>query len=749
MPTSTGFTGFLSETASQFKDKLSQLPPQGDAFKVVRTLATSDTAKALKTGSTMVRKAFTVPVPKPTAPSAPSHTSTVKFRVDQYLIGTKFDMKGNVTSLPKYGGVFHGAKLMTDKQIEESKAQPDFKVIKPKDIPKAIRVEENKDVAKNSLEDLKKIIEVARTIPRQKVTFKDALKYAQIQPGLTGRFPKSPFSPLTEILDKKFNNISKLQSIESDLEKIANGDVKGFFSSLSESIVRQPEVALTPLAIYPPARPFVQAVVSGLGAAREIDKVMELRDIQKKLESDEPLTTEEAFVWYSEIRDRLTNRSFLGDIGASLPEIARFGSDIATGEMVTNKIFKAKIKGALDDILVRGTVVATAQPTLISKMVEENIAPEFQFIRDPENRTVAILLENDKDFIEATTRAFGRQWVENVTERMGSYMKLPKGVASKYLKQTLLSTVVKDRIRKSGVQTAFDSFKKATRWDGLIQEILEEEIGEPALALLEERRYQNPISTEEGRARLARETVSIAMWDGFLNSPSYAPTVIQLAKDIAADKSGKVKVGILLPGIEPPEKPKKESPLLQVESIRKVSGLARGVEALAVANKVIDSLDNLSEYDTIQIKDQEEKASALILEDYERAKRIAFGLEAPPLGVQKFMVFKTVEDLANKQGDINTIIKLSQSRLTTESSEAAQTLRILAERDPLSPVSAIRDIVRIREKTAEKRLASKKTTLQKERATLKKTYRTQIRAESVKIRPTKETWASFVQSIQC
>lgn len=198
------------------------------------------------------------------------------------------------------------------------------------------------------------------------------------------------------------------------------------------------------------------------------------------------------------------------------------------------------------------------------------------------------------------------------------------------------------------------------------------------------------------------------------------------------------------PKIEQPQPPtgpvSREIPVAATEE-RAASGLAKGVEAAAVEKKLTEGFEGLSGYDQINMKDQAERAGDLIRRDYSRAKRIALGLDKAPDGLKDFSVYVAVEKQAQKEGDVETLRRLAtMSRLNEESSGAAQTLRILAERDPDSPVAAIAEVAKAREKgAAAKGLKNAAKEVKGEVA----------KAKASIARAPKEDWSSFVDSITC
>lgn len=174
----------------------------------------------------------------------------------------------------------------------------------------------------------------------------------------------------------------------------------------------------------------------------------------------------------------------------------------------------------------------------------------------------------------------------------------------------------------------------------------------------------------------------------------------------------------------------------------KVRGLAAGVEAKAIENKLVSNLGDLPEYKSVSMKDQAIKAADIMTKDPGLAKAIAMGEKSAPDGVLPESVFVAVEDAAIKNGDVATLRDLaSGSKLTSEATTMGQRIRTLAERDPDSPVKAIGDLVKSRREVAEKRTGNF------EKA--KKQVSEGVKSEIAKNKPTKETWSDFVTSLQC
>jgi hypothetical protein len=144
------------------------------------------------------------------------------------------------------------------------------------------------------------------------------------------------------------------------------------------------------------------------------------------------------------------------------------------------------------------------------------------------------------------------------------------------------------------------------------------------------------------------------------------------------------------------------------------------------------------------MKEQAGKAQDLLTKDYEKAKRIAMGEELSPTDVLPESVFVAVENKAVAEQDVATLKDLATSSgLSTEATTMGQRIRTLAERNPESPVSAINEIAKVREKRAGEKLKIKDV------KKAKKEIVKQVRTEIKKVAPTKESWSDFIRSIQC
>jgi hypothetical protein len=147
----------------------------------------------------------------------------------------------------------------------------------------------------------------------------------------------------------------------------------------------------------------------------------------------------------------------------------------------------------------------------------------------------------------------------------------------------------------------------------------------------------------------------------------------------------------------------------------------------------------LAKYDPITIKGSLEKVAEL-LSDRKQIEKILSGEVNIESGLRQ-PFFNAVEKLAIKTKDINLREKLVSSPIATERSLAAQELGSSAyNMNETSPVKVIKDIQKVYTEKATKNAKVKQEILSKDKVEVK---------NEVRKLNTKETWASFVKSIQC
>lgn len=170
------------------------------------------------------------------------------------------------------------------------------------------------------------------------------------------------------------------------------------------------------------------------------------------------------------------------------------------------------------------------------------------------------------------------------------------------------------------------------------------------------------------------------------------------------------------------------------------SAVGKGVEARAVSAKLTKSLGDLPEYSKVNMKQQGEDATHLLINDEQKAIDIALGKEAPPAHLLPESVYTAVEAKALATGDVDLLRALAHSTRVGEATTMGQRIRALGEREPNSPVKAIRSVADARKASIERKTGT----------TLNKAITTEVKAAvAEKPKITKETWGSFVESLRC
>lgn len=173
------------------------------------------------------------------------------------------------------------------------------------------------------------------------------------------------------------------------------------------------------------------------------------------------------------------------------------------------------------------------------------------------------------------------------------------------------------------------------------------------------------------------------------------------------------------------------------------NGLAVGVRKKAISSGIRIHLADLPEYEKVDVDDQAEQSLKLLVADKMYAMDIALGKAEPPPGLLPESVFIAVENDALSRGDAETIQQLATaSSLVSEATTMGQRIRMLAERDPYSPVSAIKSLTKRRQELTEEKSGKKVTQLKKE-------AETEIKEAVAKAQPKLSEWGLFIDSIKC
>jgi len=181
---------------------------------------------------------------------------------------------------------------------------------------------------------------------------------------------------------------------------------------------------------------------------------------------------------------------------------------------------------------------------------------------------------------------------------------------------------------------------------------------------------------------------------------------------------------------------KKESTPPPLEGEKKVRGFAKSTEKRAIESGLVNEIKNLPEYEPKRDKPRIEEVSKIIENDFERAKRIALGLETHPT-VESGFFHEGLRLIAEKNGDANLIIELANSKITVQATEAGQFIQALKDHNPLSSVRAVKEIIKERVSRVKDYTVKKKN--------IKKEVKAQMKKNNLKFKD----WDSFIKSIRC
>ena len=296
--------------------------------------------------------------------------------------------------------------------------------------------------------------------------------------------------------------------------------------------------------------PFVGSVVS----------FKELKDtytvIEKKKNGVELTPTEKAILEKETAREieNVVNEKglgyFLGSMVANMPtfglEFALTGGLFSTaskGVQATSTVSKvatkspaaAKLLGALGGITAQTTIGFA--PEILEKAAEYTV-DERSFAFTEEGEIMLTTLEEQQPFTEALTeslpKAYAVTWIEVGSERSGEALSaLKKGMLTKFFAKHADKPVAET-----------NKLLQTIGWNGVFEEILEEEIAELGQAPVEGREYNAPVLTEEGNQRLLLETLGIGLYGSILKVPTTAYEVTQKRNAINTVKQQAKDLGI-------------------------------------------------------------------------------------------------------------------------------------------------------------------------------------------------------------
>lgn len=179
------------------------------------------------------------------------------------------------------------------------------------------------------------------------------------------------------------------------------------------------------------------------------------------------------------------------------------------------------------------------------------------------------------------------------------------------------------------------------------------------------------------------------------------------------------------------------------EPLVKESSIPKRIGNEAIEKGLVKDLGELPTYEKVTFKDQAKLVGDIIDTDPELAFKIAMGEAVSPNKALPESVFIAVKNQAIKNGDVDVLRQLATSEkgVAREATELGQRIKMLDERLEDDAFKNINDVVKARNSKLEKSGIKVKESKVKE---IKK-----IKNEVAKVKPIKDEWLAFVDSIKC
>lgn len=281
--------------------------------------------------------------------------------------------------------------------------------------------------------------------------------------------------------------------------------------------------------------------------------LMNVSETIKKFQGDEELSELDKALVQRMQAEALTSRIDKGipyGLGESLVDMARYGFEFAAlGGLAkgavsgatkvlpkATKILPKRLAGSFMQKLTTEMTEALVQTGMNAPMLSEKTAeyalPEYEIMTSKDGEMLLKEASQGDDPTTAFKKAFLSSYAEHFSERAGGLIK--SGGSSVYKKivermglitenpenfiqKALIGKLISKSSNKS--TTVFAKYLRATKFDGVLEEVMEEELNEPVQAMIEQRDYNAPVLTEEGNARLVMEILGIGMYGGLLKIP--------------------------------------------------------------------------------------------------------------------------------------------------------------------------------------------------------------------------------------
>jgi len=175
----------------------------------------------------------------------------------------------------------------------------------------------------------------------------------------------------------------------------------------------------------------------------------------------------------------------------------------------------------------------------------------------------------------------------------------------------------------------------------------------------------------------------------------------------------------------------------------KPSGIGKIIEAKAIESGLTKGFEGTAEFNPTTVKEQAQMIADVMNSNIEMAKKMVKGEEPLLDRMNPAYVVKALTDYAMENRDGQLMKDIANSPLVSETSAAAQTLRLTQEIEPDSATARIREIIKERKTVAEKRLFGRTETQEKNN------IRKDLENKISKTKPGKYSWTSLIEEITC
>ncbi|MCP5375199.1 MAG: hypothetical protein H6743_03785 [Rickettsiaceae bacterium] len=261
-----------------------------------------------------------------------------------------------------------------------------------------------------------------------------------------------------------------------------------------------------------------------LSGVEDIKELVKLRGAVKRAENDET-TPQDDLLLYKYAQEQQKDSTFGAQVANVLLGLPSFAGEFmltagtyAAGKKVAEealtKVFKKyttkELKEKLGVKILTSTIGATVQApiaglTRIPAGTVQRMLPEYEIGLNDLGQLELEITKPGDTLSQALAKAYGDQWVEVVSERSGGlFTAVNKSARDGLIKLGLLKSFLK--ANPTAEVSAFNQWVRRAGWNGILNEMGEERLGEVGRAIIGLEEYQLPTPEQ-----LAVELVSFSI----------------------------------------------------------------------------------------------------------------------------------------------------------------------------------------------------------------------------------------------